>query len=69
MLYIDNVNNDIYNDTDYDSNDIDTNYDAYRQKYDSICPFGNEYQMSQTVTKCRMLCLYGMLLPFGSRYQ
>ena len=42
-LYIDNINddnvgnNDICNDTDYDSNDIDTNY---RQKYDSICPFG-----------------------------
>ena len=33
-LYIDNVNNnndgnnDTYKDTDYDSNDIDTNYDA-----------------------------------------
>ena len=52
-MYIDNVNNDndgnndIYNDTEYDSNGIDTNYYGYRQKYDSIYPFGNVYQMSQ----------------------
>ena len=56
-MYIDNVNNDndgnndIYNDTDYDSNDIDTNYDTYRQKYDSICCFGNVHQMSQNCNK------------------
>ena len=53
-LYIDNDNdgsNDIYNDTDYASNHIDINYDAYRQKYDSIHPFGNVYQMSQNCNK------------------
>ena len=56
-LYIDNVNNDndgnndIYIDTDYDSNDIGTNYNEYRQKYVSIHPFGNVYQMSQNCNK------------------
>ena len=57
MLYTDNVNNDTdgnngsYNDTDYDSNDIDTNYDAFWQKYDSKHPFGNVYQMSKNCNK------------------